>query len=63
MIPVETRQPPTAAQLTKAYTFRFLKMIATLVLMFAALLRLIVWLPYHRWRVKRERKARRWLGE
>jgi hypothetical protein len=63
MMPVQTPQPPTVAQLAKAHAFRFLKMSATWVLMFAALLRLIVWLPYQRWRVSRERKARHWLGE
>jgi hypothetical protein len=63
MMPVQTRRPLTAAQLTKAHTFQFLKMTATWMLIFAALLRLIVWLPYHLWRVSRERKARHWLGE
>ena len=58
MMPVQTRRPLTAAQLAKAHTFQFLKMTATWMLIFAALLRLIVWLPYHLWRVSRERKAR-----
>ena len=117
MMPVQTRERPTAGQLAKAHTFRFLTMIATWALIFAAflyhpewirawlrfmthaietvadqvpepwgarlevmlresggmiwiqiasaivLLRLIVWLPFHLWRLSRERKARSWQDE
>jgi hypothetical protein len=41
-MPVETRQALAAAQLAKAHPFQFLKMTATRLLIFAALLRLIV---------------------
>ena len=117
MMPVQTRERPTAGQLAKAHTFRFLTMIATWALIFAAflyhpewirawlrfmthaietvadqvpepwgarlevmlrelggmiwiqiasaivLLRLIVCLPFHLWRLSRERKARYWQDE
>jgi hypothetical protein len=109
MMPVQTRERPTVGQLAKAHTFRFVTMIATWILIFAAflyhpewirawlrfmtavieaiadhvpepwgarlevmlrevggliwiqiasaivLLRLIVWVPFHLWRLGRER--------
>jgi len=63
MMPVQTRRPLTASQLAKDHTFQVLKITTTWVLIYAVLLRLIVWWPYHLWRVSRERKARHWLGE
>jgi len=117
MTPVQPRQRPSAAQLAKAQTFRFLTMIATWALIFAAflyhpewirgwlrfmthviesvadqvpepwgarlevmlrelggmiwiqiasaivLLRLVVWVPFHLWRWRRERKPGYWQGE
>ena len=58
MMPVQTRRPLTASQLAKYHTFQVLKITTTWVLIYAVLLRLIVWWPYHLWRVSRERKAR-----
>jgi hypothetical protein len=110
MLPAQIRNRPTVGQLAKAHTFRFLTMVATWALIFAAfiyhpewirswlrfmtsaietvadqvpepwgarlevmlrelggviwiqiasaivLLRLIVWLPFHLWRLGRERR-------
>lgn len=110
MVPAKSSNSPTVGQLAKAHTFRFLTMIATWVLIFAAfiyhpdlirdwlrfmthsiesiadqvpepwgarieimlrelggyvwiqiataivLLRLIIWVPFHLWRLSRERK-------
>jgi hypothetical protein len=112
MMPVQSSNRPTVGQLARAHTFRFLTMIATWALIFAAflyhpdwirdwlrfmthsiesiadqvpepwgarleimlrelggiiwvqiasaivLLRLIIWLPFHLWRLSRERKVR-----
>jgi hypothetical protein len=112
MLPVRTSTRPTVGQLARAHTFRFLTMIATWVLIFAAfifhpgwirdwlrfmthsivsladqvpepwgarleimlrelsgyvwiqiataivLLRLIIWVPFHIWRLRRERRLR-----
>jgi hypothetical protein len=109
MMPLHTRERPTVGQLAKAHTFRFMTMIATWVLIFAAflyhpewirawlrfmthaieavadevpepwgsrlevmlrelggmiwiqiasaivLLRLIIWVPFHLWRVRKDR--------
>lgn len=113
MLPVQPNYRPTIGQLAKAHTFRFLTMIATWVLIFAAfiyhpewireslrfmthsietigdqvpepwgsrleimlrelggiiwlqiavaivVLRLIIWVPFHLWRLRRERTIRR----
>ena len=113
MLPVQPHYRPTVGQLAKAHTFRFLTMIATWVLIFAAfvyhpewireslrfmthsietiadqvpepwgarleimlrelggiiwlqiavaivVLRLIIWVPFHLWRLRRERTIRR----
>jgi hypothetical protein len=117
MTAIQPRRRPSAGQLAKAQTFRFLTMIATWVLIFAAflyhpewirgwlrfmthviesladqvpepwgarlevmlrelggmiwiqiasaivLLRLVVWVPFHLWRWRRERKPGYWQGE
>jgi hypothetical protein len=112
MLPVQTSERPTVGQLAKAHTFRFLTMIATWALIFAAfvyhpewirewlrfmthsietiaeqvpepwgarleimlrelggmiwiqiasaivLLRLLIWVPFHLWRLSSERRLR-----